>query len=105
MVFRKSYLQICTAGFKRGGNILKKVYKKPKIRIEIFAFVQTATGSCGENLDFTGATQGSRETCGWELAPGFEVFISTEVCDFPTYGNDEYACYDNPAGGYNIFSS
>jgi hypothetical protein len=84
---------------------LKKVYKKPKIRIEIFAFVQTATGSCGENLDLTGATQGSRETCGWEIAPGFEVFISTEVCDFPSYGSEDNACYDNPAGGYNIFSS
>lgn len=93
------------AGFKQGGNILKKVYKKPKIRIEKFAFVQTATSSCGENLDLTGATQSSRETCGWEIAPGFEVFISMEVCDFPSYGSEDNACYDNPSGGYNIFSS
>lgn len=84
---------------------MRKTYKKPTIHFEDFALVQTTASSCGENLDITQATQSSISTCGWDVG-GIVVFaVSTECQLIVEDGAMEGICYNNPAGGYNIFSS
>lgn len=83
---------------------MKKTYRKPTIHIEKFNLVQTTAMGCGSNLDFSNATQGTITTCGWNAIPGFEIFQDGAVCDnlVEEWGD---ACYNNPEGGLNVFSS
>ena len=84
---------------------MRKAYNKPTIHFEDFALVQTTASSCGENVDITQANHGSIEQCGWNVE-GIEFFTSAAVCDWAVEdGMMDGICYNNPAGGYNIFSS
>ncbi len=82
---------------------MKRVYEKPVLYIERVTLSQTIAHNCGDNLDFTMANHTTKETCGWDVG-GMEIFMSSDICDFPT----EYfagVCYNAPAGGYNVFHS
>ena len=77
------------------------------IRIEKFAFVQTTSISCGDNLLYGEPNMGSKTTCGWDVG-GAVFFLSPEqqcAILLPEDQADIYVCYNNPADGMNIFSS
>ena len=87
---------------------MKKNYKKPTIHFADFTLFQTIATGCGDNLNLNGATQESKETCGWNVVEGMEIFMDQTICDFAMEsfeGPDGVVCYDNPSGGLNIFSS
>ena len=82
---------------------MKRAYGKPALCIERFTLTQTIAHNCGENLDFSMATHGTKETCGWDVG-GTEIFMNPLICDWPVK-KWEKVCYNAPAGGYNVFNS
>lgn len=82
---------------------MKRVYGKPVLCIERFTLSQTIAHNCGENLDFSMATHGTKETCGWDI-DGNEIFMNPLICDWPVK-EWEGVCYNAPAGGLNVFNS
>lgn len=82
---------------------MKKTYRKPLLVVERFAFSQTIANSCGDNVNIGEPTQGSKESCGWDIY-GTKVFLDNLICDFPT---EEFGgiCYNAPEYGFNVFSS
>lgn len=82
---------------------MKRAYGKPALCIERFTLTQTIAHNCGENLDFSMATHGTKETCGWDVG-GIEIFMNPLICDWPVK-EYEKVCYNAPAGGYNVFNS
>lgn len=83
---------------------MKKSYEKPVLYIERFTLTQTIAHNCGENLDFSMGTEKTKESCGWNAAPGYEIFMDANICDFPTK-DIVGVCYNAPEGGYNVFNS
>lgn len=83
---------------------MKKAYEKPLLYIERFTLTQTIAHNCGENLDFGMANYATKETCGWNASPGYEIFMDPTICDFPTK-DFVGVCYNAPEGGYNVFNS
>lgn len=88
---------------------MKKEYSKPGIIIEDFNLIQNVSlGSCGitHETQFGSPTHWSNKTCGWD--DGLDIFwVSAPAC---TKATPEDAvvngvCYNNPAGGMNIFGS
>ena len=82
---------------------MKRAYGKPALCIERFTLTQTIAHNCGENLDFSMAKHGTKETCGWDVG-GNEIFTDLRICDCPV-PELEKVCYNAPAGGYNVFNS
>lgn len=82
---------------------MKKAYKKPMLYVERFALSQTIAHNCGENLDFSDATQDSKEICGWFIG-NVEIFADPSFCANSSDFFD-FICYNAPEGGFNIFSS
>lgn len=82
---------------------MKRAYGKPVLCIERFTLTQTIAHNCGENLDFSMATHGTKETCGWDIG-GLEIFMDFSICDQPV-SEWEGVCYHAPEGGRNVFNS
>lgn len=82
---------------------MKKAYKKPLLIVERFSFSQNIANICGDNVNIGEPTQGSKETCGWDMY-GTEIFMDPHICDLPT---EELGgiCYNAPEYGFNVFSS
>lgn len=84
---------------------MKKAYQKPMLIVERFTLSQTIAHNCGKNLDFSMATHATIETCGWDVG-GIEIFIDPMICDQPLEEDMfDFACYNAPEGGYNVFHS
>lgn len=96
---------------------MKKYYTKPVLMMEDFTLSQSIAHNCGKNLDFSLATLKYKGSCGWDLmwdgvvdknvqdTDGDVLFLDGQnVCSFKTESFDGI-CYNNPAGGYNIFNS
>lgn len=82
---------------------MKRAYGKPALCIERFTLTQTIAHNCGENLDFSMANHGTKETCGWKVG-GIEIFTNSRICDWRVPPLKD-VCYNAPAGGYNVFNS
>ena len=84
---------------------MKRVYEKPALYIERFMLTQSIASGCSpSNPDFGMPNQNSQEVCGWDIFPGFEIFMDPDICDFPT----EYfegVCYNAPYGDFSAFTA
>ena len=84
---------------------MKRVYEKPALYIERFMLTQSIASGCSpSNPDFGMPNQNSQEVCGWDVFPGFEIFMDPDICDFPT----EYfegVCYNAPENGIIAFAT
>ncbi len=89
---------------------MKSEYKKPTVRIEHFTMSQNIAAGCGaaHNSDWGGPSYWTKSTCGWRMPDGETIaWIEGTACN-DYYGPDEEilgVCYNNPEGGYTIFSS
>ena len=88
---------------------MKQKYTKPVLTKESFALSQSIAKNCGKMLDFDHATLADSSNCGWDLdgSRGTNtdvIFMEASVCAIKTlYFNG--VCYNNPAGGFNVFNS
>lgn len=98
---------------------MKELYVKPSIFFESFSFTQTIAKNCGDTHSGTlgESTHWNEHTCTWDVG-GYIIFLDTNtLCsDAEESGDGETvwedgeieaggACYNNPSGGMQMFSS
>ena len=88
---------------------MKEAYVTPALPLERFVLSQNVAAGCGVpggGGSLGKPTHWSKDTCGWDLG---NMILWLEGTSCTTYaGPDENVggiCYNNPEGGYNIFSS
>ena len=93
---------------------MKKVYEKPMVAIESFILTQSIAVSCGYTPDkfFGHPTHGDAlyDGCGWDNGLGGQVYWAVGAIDACNVDTDYDAvvgevCYNEPAGGAQIFAS
>lgn len=88
---------------------MKQKYTKPVLIKETFTLSQSIAKNCGRLLNFQHATTADRTNCGWDIDGSHSttvdvIFMEAAACTIKTpYLNG--VCYNNPAGGYNVFNS
>lgn len=89
---------------------MKKTYEKPQVCVEYFALSQNIANCGAAHLsDIGGPNHWSKTTCGWDWHDGTSdiAWASNPPCT-ELYGETAEIngiCYNNPGGGYTIFSS
>lgn len=91
---------------------MKRVYEKPMVAIEHFTLAQSIAVSCGYTHDkyFGSPAQGDKLNCGWNNGIGEVYWIvgTTSNCTLDTDADaiiGDKVCYNEPAGGAQIFAS
>lgn len=87
---------------------MKKAYKKPLLIVERFALSQTIAAGCGKRpLDYGVPALSTQYVCGWDLTWGAGIVVIFETLDKCNKATEyyEFACYNAPEGGYQIFQS
>lgn len=93
-----------------GGNIMKRTYIKPEIRMEHFTLSQSiasCTGVTGGGSTLGKPSHWDKSTCGWDLG-GYIVWTEPNSCPDEQASPDEVidgVCYNNPSGHVVAFSS
>lgn len=88
---------------------MKQKYTKPVLIKETFTLSQSIANNCGRMLNFDQATMADRSNCGWDVDGNHHtitdvIFMEARACTIKTlYFNG--VCYNNPAGGFNVFNS
>lgn len=88
---------------------MKEAYVKPALHLERFALSQNVASGCGApggGGSLGKPTHWDKSTCGWDLG-NMLLWVAEPACS-SLVGADENVggvCYNNPDGGYNIFSS
>ena len=99
---------------------MKEKYVAPAILFESFALSQTIARNCGDKHQGTlgESNHYNESTCAW-IVGGVEIFFDSTPCadwedyfwegdtpeNYPNGIDIEGACYNNPSGGQEIFSS
>ena len=96
---------------------MKETYVKPVICFESFALSQTIARQCSGSDAAANSNHYSENTgCSYDIG-GETVFYEASNCDFDMELADEVGmtmeqmleelgmCYNNPEGGYQVFSS
>ena len=90
---------------------MSKKYNKPILQIEYFALSQSVALGCGAphwDEMMGGPAHWSKKTCGWRDDLGTVYWLDTTICETETpidYSPIEGVCYNEPNGGYPVFSS
>lgn len=88
---------------------MKQQYSKPVLIKETFTLSQSIAKNCGRMLDFSHATQADTANCGWDVDGNINtrsdvIFMEAADCTIKTL-YIQGVCYNNPAGGFNVFNS
>ena len=89
---------------------MREKYVSPAILFESFALSQTIARACAVYHTSTlgESTHYNESTCTWDVG-GYTIFFPDHCDDGPDSPEDDYeidiACYNNPDGGDEIFSS
>ena len=86
----------------KGGEQVKKEYRKPWLWYENFQLSQSIASGCEGIANFT------EGMCSVTLTgPGYNLvlFSDTNICRDTPPNPDDYLCYHAPTEGNNVFSS
>ena len=85
---------------------MKKSYVKPQVYFENFQLSANIAGTCGTEIDKSGAGLADANSCSFNLPTFGKIFLTEGICD--NTPQDEIAssiCYEHPQNTTRLFAS